>query len=161
MEINTLTKPLLVAVATLLLMGVQTPNTHAAKPPIDVKSYLTSKQVNGVPTYKEEIDFTCTDQVYLIIETGGSESTEPSEHQLSVIWHNPSGKVEQRTLYDFTHYLGGSRVWAWLRLSSPPGAAVARLFDPAFGMGEFIGTWRAVVKIDRKEVAAHEFEVLC
>ncbi len=149
----------LLSFIVLTLCVVQ--SSTAAKLTSEVTSYLTAKQIEGVPGYENQKDFTCSDQVYLVIETAANEATTATDHQLSVIWHNPHGKVEQRTLYDFTHFRGGSRVWAWLRLSGPPSAAIARLFDPAFGMGEFIGTWSAEVKIDRKKVATHEFEVLC
>ena len=54
-----------------------------------------------------------------------------------------------------------TRVWAWLRLSGPTGAAIARVFDPSIGMGGFIGRWKIEVRVDHELAATHHFNVLC
>lgn len=128
---------------------------------LSASSYLTMKQSNDIPEREPQTDFTCSDQVYAVVEVPENQDTEAKQHELSVFWYNPNDKVEQRTVYDFTNSEFGTRVWAWLRLSGPPGAAIARVFDPAFGMGKFIGEWRAEIKIDNKKVATHSFNVLC
>ena len=159
---NSIKKLLLRAVLITITIGQYSiAAIYAAAPPSNITSYLTAEDNEGIPGYTKQTDFTCTDQVYMVMETGFTEGEESAQHTLTVHWRNPNGKVEERTQYDFTHYEQGARVWAWLRLSGPPGAAIARLFDPAFGMGKFIGTWKVEVKVGKKKVATHSFDVLC
>ncbi|MEE9447778.1 MAG: hypothetical protein V3V09_07435 [Arenicellales bacterium] len=115
---------------------------------------------NDIPSATPEAQFDCSDKIYAVIEikTAGSHN---KEHQLVVNWMNPGNKLEEKTRYKFTSYGEGTRIWAWLTLSAPSGAAIGRIFDPAFGMASFIGKWRAEIKVDDKKIATHPFEVLC
>ena len=110
---------------------------------------------------EEKEHFECSDTIYAVIEVTAPERQQASEHLLVVNWFNPNGKLEQRTRFEFNSYGKGTRVWAWLRLSGSTGAAIGQMFDPSFGMSEFIGTWRAEFIIDDDKLANHHFEVLC
>lgn len=130
--------------------------TEKAEPAYNV--YFTGKAESGIPGNDVQTDFDCSEKVFLVLEIAGMEM---GEHQLLVRWFDPRGKQEELTRYSF-HYVGaGTRIWAWLRLSGPPGAAIGRVFDPSFGMGSFIGKWRAEILIDGKLIGEREFEVLC
>ena len=121
-------------------------------------AYLTGDAFEDVPNASEQDSFDCSQKVYLVVEMSGLEG---DEHLLQVKWFDPRNKLEENTRYNF-HYIGdGTRIWAWLRLSGPPGAAIGRVFDPSFGMGSFIGKWRAEVSVDDKHISTLKFEVLC
>ncbi len=124
-------------------------------------TFITARAIDDIPGSTPEKHFDCSDKIYTVIEVTAPERQTPSQHELIVDWLNPGNKLEQKTRYAFTSYGKGTRVWAWLRLSGPTGAAIAQIFDPAFGMGEFIGQWRAEVRIDGKKIVTHPFDVLC
>lgn len=124
-------------------------------------SFITAHAVESIPGSTPDNQFDCSDKIYLVIEVTAPLRQKPSTHQLLVKWYNPGGDIEQRTRYEFTSHGKGTRIWAWLRLSGPSGAAIAQVFDPAFGMGEFIGEWKAAVFIDGDKLETHHFDVLC
>ena len=121
-------------------------------------SYLTGDSFEDVPTTKRQNSFDCSQKVYLVVEMSGMEG---DEHRLQVKWFDPRNKLEENTHYKFNYLGDGTRIWAWLRLSGPPGAAIGRVFDPSFGMGSFIGNWKADVLIDDEKISTLKFEVLC
>lgn len=124
-------------------------------------SYLALEASKGRPGVKAQDHFECSDTIYAVIEVTAPERQKATEHLLIVNWFNPEGRLQERTRVEFNSYGKGTRVWAWLRLSGSTGAAIGQMFDPSFGMAEFIGTWRAEFLIDDKELATHHFEVLC
>ena len=124
-------------------------------------SYLTTEGANKQPAMDQKEHFECSDTIYVVVEVTAPERQQASEHLLIVKWFNPDGKLQERTRFEFNSYGKGTRVWAWLRLSGSTGASVGRMFDPAFGMSEFIGDWRAEVYIDDKKHSTLKFDVLC
>ena len=142
----------------LLLTGT---SALAAQSAPSFKSYLTLAASKGRPGVKPLDHFECSDTIYAVVEVTAPERQKPSEHLLIVNWFNPEGRLQERTRVEFSSYGKGTRVWAWLRLSGSTGAAIGQMFDPSFGMSEFIGTWRAEFIIDDDELAEHHFEVLC
>ena len=101
--------------------------------------------------------FDCSDRIYTVVEAQGLAL---GKHELKVSWVDPAGIQKELTRYEFDAY-PFTRIWAWLQLNPPTGAIIGQVFDPSFGMEEFIGQWTAKVSIDDKLVKQHEFEVLC
>ncbi len=124
-------------------------------------SYLALAASKNRPGIEPQEHFECSDTIFAVVEVTAPVRQQPSEHLLIVNWFNPEGRLQERTRVEFTAYGKGTRVWAWLRLSGSTGAAIGQMFDPSFGMSEFIGTWRAEFTIDDRELATHKFEVLC
>ena len=125
------------------------------------KSYLTTEAASNRPSSIPQQDFECSDTIYVVIEVTAPDRQEASEHLLVVDWFNPADRPEQKTRFDFKSYGKGTRVWAWLRLSGTTGASIGQMFDPSFGMEDFIGKWRAEVRIDNEKLATLPFDVLC
>jgi hypothetical protein len=123
------------------------------------KVYLTKKVENDQPLMedKAETTFDCTDRIYLVVEALGLTS---ESYKLTVKWLNPVNKQQEKTGYTFDAF-PFTRIWAWLQLSGPPGAVIGQVFDPTFGMEEFIGDWNAVVSIDKKKIKSAKFTVVC
>ncbi len=154
---NCLPRPLLplwaILISVFLLLATQ---PVSAAPSYTV--YLTGTAIEGVPSNQKQTQFDCSEKVYLVLELYGMEK---QEHLLQVKWFDPRNKLEEHTRYKFEYIGDGTRIWAWLRLSGPPGAAIGRVFDPSFGMGAFIGEWRAEVLINGKQISKQKFSVLC
>lgn len=125
------------------------------------KSYLAPEAGKSRPAAKASDHFECSDTIYAVVEVTAPERQQASKHLLIVNWFNPSDSLQERTRVEFHSYGKGTRVWAWLRLSGSTGAAVGQMFDPSFGMSEFIGKWHAEFMIDDKKIATHHFDVLC
>jgi len=125
------------------------------------RSYLTGEGGKNRPRNKAQADFECSDTIYIVIEVTAPVRQTPSEHLLIVDWFNPADQIQEKTRVEFKSYGKGTRVWAWLRLSGSSGAAIGQMFDPAFGMDQFIGRWKAKVRIDDKNIDTHVFDVLC
>lgn len=123
------------------------------------KIYLTNKVVNDQPRMEDQAStaFDCTDRIYIVVEALGLES---QKYDLTVSWVNPVGDQQEKTDYRFKAQ-PFTRVWAWLQLSGPPGAVIGQVFDPTFGMEDFIGDWSAKVSIDGKSVEKVPFTVVC
>ena len=83
------------------------------------------------------------------------------EHELKVRWLDPTGEQRELTRFPFQGSPIANHIWAWLQLHGPTGAIIGQMFDPSFGMEEFIGDWSAEVFINNKQVASREFQVLC
>jgi len=77
-----------------------------------------------------------------------------------VKWINPDDEQQELTRYKF-NATKWSRNWAWLQLNGPTGAVLGQVFDPSFGMEEFIGTWHAEISMDNEKIQNLEFHVLC
>lgn len=125
------------------------------------RSYLTGEGSQNRPRSEAQNDFECSDTIYIVVEVTDPVRQEPGEHLLIVDWFNPVSKLQEKTRIEFKSYGKGTRVWAWLRLSGSTGASIGQMFDPSFGMSEFIGKWRAEVRIDDEKLATHHFDVLC
>ena len=138
---------------TLLFLG--TVATAAEGP--QYRIFLTNKVEYNQPTQEAMEKFDCTDRIYLVVEALGLAQ---KSHNLTVQWLNPVGDQQEKTDYEFNAQ-PFTRVWAWLQLSGPPGAVIGQVFDPSFGMEDFIGTWNAKVLINRRKVEEIDFTVLC
>lgn len=132
-----------------------------AKPAPAFDSFIATSDNGKTPNQSAEVHFDCSDKVFAVIKSSETTNHKSRTHDLIVNWFDPTDKLEQETRYEFTSFGKGTFVWAWLRLSAPAGAAIGRIFDPAFGMGEFIGEWRAEIEIDGQKIATHRFKVLC
>lgn len=143
-----------VCTVTLIIGGVAT--DAIAK--VTHKVYLTSKEKNGIPDTKPQTEFTCSDKIYAILEISGLSKTK---HLLEAVWTDPSGKKRERTKVPLFISRDWARSWVWLSLHRPTGAAVVTVFDPAYGMEDFIGKWTISIFIDKKHLDKKQFSVLC
>lgn len=142
-----------------LISGLLSAGVSAqAKPTFE--AYLTAEGDNNRPGVKQT-QFECADKIYAVIKVVAPDKQKPSEHLLIVNWLNPGNRLEQKTRYTFKSYGTGTQVWAWLKLSGSTGSSIGQIFDPSYGMDEFIGKWRAEVVIDNKKLVTLPFEVLC
>ncbi len=132
-----------------------------ADPEPSFRSYLTGEGSPNRPRGSAQNDFECSDTIYIVVEVTDPVRQKTSEHLLIVDWFNPGPKLQEKTRIEFKSYGKGTRVWAWLRLSGSTGTSMGQMFDPSFGMSQFIGKWRAEVRIDGKKLDTHHFDVLC
>lgn len=149
--------PARIFIIALLLMS----QAAFAQGKTQYNTYLSVQSEKGTPVQTPTKHFDCTDKIFAVIEVESQDKDAVKEHLLIVKWFNPGDKLEQKTRYEFTSFGKGTRLWAWLKLSAPSGASIGKIFDPAFGMGEFIGQWIAQVEIDGKKIDKHQFDVLC
>ena len=134
----------------------------AAQPKPTFHAYLTTTQANSNrPRTIAQEHFECSDTIYAVIEVTAPDRQQASDHLLIVNWLNPADKLEEKTRVEFKSYGKGSRACAWLRPSGSSGASIGQMFDPSFGMSEFIGKWRAEISIDKKKFKTISFDVLC
>jgi len=148
----------LTAIATSLILSIFVFGAHSQDSPV-YNIYLTNKVENDQPEMDDQSDrvFDCTDRIYLVVE---ALNLPQKKHKLTVKWLNPVGNQQEKTDYNFDA-APFTRIWAWLQLNGPPGAVIGQVFDPTFGMEEFIGEWSAQVAIDKKKVEKLKFIVVC
>jgi len=120
-------------------------------------SFLTNQVENNQPLEQRMDKFDCSDRIYLVLIVAGLSR---ESHELKVRWLDPHGTQQELTRYDFDGQRA-NKIWAWLQLNGPTGAIIGQMFDPSFGMEEFIGDWHAEVFIDGDKVASEPFKVLC
>ncbi|MFC1664870.1 hypothetical protein ACFL17_04490 [Pseudomonadota bacterium] len=125
---------------------------------ISHKIYLTSIENNGIPDTKPQLEFTCSDKIYAVIEVSGLSK---KKHQLEAVWTDPKGKKRERTAVPLYVSQAQTRTWVWLKLHPGAGASVISAFDPAYGLEEFIGQWSISIFIDRELLDKKQFSVLC
>ena len=145
----------IVSLLFALAIGIVGPAYGQEEPKFNV--YLTNEVEEGYPTQKQMTEFSCSDRIYIVIEALGLSS---EDHQMTVSWRDPTDAQQELTNYTFKGQ-DYNRIWAWLQLSGPPGAVFGQIFDPSFGMEDFIGEWRAIVSLNRKKLAELPFNVLC
>ena len=123
-------------------------------------TYVYTGHADGeqVPLPEARQQFTCTDQVFVVIEL---EDYAVGDHQLRARWVSPSGKLARSTRYDFLVFNDRERVWAWLKLHRQSGAGVLRWIDASAGMEEFIGPWQVTLEIDNEPVGMSDFDLIC
>ena len=119
--------------------------------------YLTNELVDNRPAAEPMTRFDCSDRIHLVLTAVGLSL---ESHELKVRWLDPQGNQKELTRYKFTG-IAITQVWAWLQLHGPTSAIVRQMFDPSYGMEQFIGEWVAEVYIDGKQVASPAFRVLC
>lgn len=124
----------------------------------NVNIYTTLADDTQVPDRSVHERFSCTDQVYAVIELDDYDS---GEHQLSVTWISPAGEAREQTRYGFSVMKQNERIWAWLKLHRSSGSGMMQWLDPSAGMEEFIGNWTIAITIDDVPVGESNFEVLC
>ena len=120
-------------------------------------AFVTSTFENGVPVSSLSDEFNCADKIFSVIDIQGLRN---GEHTLNVDWIDPSGKRREQTTYSF-HRAGSIRITVWLKLHPPRGATLLSAFNPALGMGEFIGRWEIRMRVDQSPLAQKWFSVLC
>ena len=123
----------------------------------DYTVYTTHQTPDGHPGHTAAADFACSERVYLVLE---ARHLTPVAHVLTVDWHRPDGARQESTRHEFwgDQFI---HIWVWLQLDPPRGAAIGRVFDPAWGMDAFIGQWQAEVAIDGQRITRHPFRMLC
>jgi hypothetical protein len=124
----------------------------------NVSIYTTLAGETQVPDRSAREHFSCTDQVYAVIEL---DDYSDGEHQLSVKWISPAGEQRELTRYGFSVFNKEERIWAWIKLHRASGAGMMQWLDPSAGMEEFIGNWKISIAIDDVLVGESSFEVLC
>ena len=120
-------------------------------------AFVTSTIENGVPVSSLSDEFNCADKIFSVIDIQGLRN---GEHTLNVDWIDPSGKRREQTTYSF-HRAGSIRITVWLKLHPPRGATLLSAFNPALGMGDFIGRWEIRMHVDQSALAQKWFSVLC
>ena len=120
-------------------------------------TYLTRKVIHNEPDTQPEAVFDCQDRIYAVLE---AFHLPPQPVKLTVRWFNPSGEQQERTDFPFQGQ-PFNRVWAWLQLHGPTGAAIGQMFNPSFGMEEFIGDWEVRLFLDQQSVGKIPFQVVC
>lgn len=120
--------------------------------------FLTNRMEDGKPAEERISRFDCSDRIYVVVIAAGLGE---AEHELKVRWLDPTGEQRELTRFNFQGARIANHVWAWLQLHGPTGAIIGQMFDPSFGMEEFIGDWSAVVFINNKKVSTQKFQVLC
>lgn len=123
-----------------------------------VNIYTTVADETQVPDQAARERFSCTDQVYAVIELNDYIG---GDHQLSVQWISPSGEQRELTKYGFSVMNNKERIWAWLKLHRASGSGMMQWLDSSAGMEEFIGDWKISISIDDVPVGESSFEVLC
>ena len=111
-----------------------------------IEAFVTATLVDGQPVAPIGQVFRCSDKIYAVIDVSGLA--------------DPSGKRREQTVYEFNRS-GGIRITVWLKLHAPSGASLLSAFNPALGMGEFIGPWEVRMTVDRSSTTYRNFEVLC
>jgi hypothetical protein len=124
----------------------------------NVSIYTTVADETQVPEQTAREHFSCTDQVYAVIELDDYTS---GDHQLSVKWISPAGEQREHTKYGFSVFKDQERIWAWLKLHRASGTGMMQWLDSSAGMEEFIGDWKIAISIDDVPVGESIFEVLC
>jgi len=119
--------------------------------------FLTNKTENNRPLDEPMNQFDCSDRIHVVILAAGLTR---DQHELKVRWLDPVGNQKEVTRYKFDG-LPITKIWAWLQLDGGTAAIVGQMFDPSFGMEEFIGEWRSEIFIDDKKVSEKKFQVLC
>ena len=110
------------------------------------------------PIQTTDVFFSCSDRIYAMVTI----EDLPKGSQVVVFdWVDPSGRQREHTVHRFRHSGHRQQMWAWLTLHPPRGAIAVRLFNPSFGMQEFIGKWTVKVSLNGKLLGKAEFEVLC
>ena len=120
-------------------------------------AFVTSSIENGVPVSSLSNEFNCADKIFAVIDIQGLRN---GEHTLNVDWIDPSGKRQEQTTYSF-HRAGSIRITVWLKLHPPRGASLLSAFNPALGMGHFIGRWEIRMRVDQSTLVQKWFSVLC
>lgn len=115
--------------------------------------HLTSKFKDGQPDAEPMTRFDCSDRIYLLVTAVGLSK---GKHELKALWIDPFGKQKEVTRYQFDG-LPVTQVWAWLQLHGPTGTIIGQMFDPSFGMEEFIGEWKIEAFIDNEPISEKNF----
>ncbi len=132
-------------------------SAHAAEP-VSYNIFTTNETVNSQPAHSNITEYNCSDRIYLVVEAIGL--TE-GLHKLVVKWINPVNEQQELTNFTFNANPSYTRIWAWLQLHGPTGAVLGQMFDPSFGMEDFIGGWHTEVYIDNKKIFDLPFNVIC
>ena len=121
------------------------------------KTYVTRQVIDNEPSMEADTIFDCSDRIYVVLE---ALQLPIKKSDLMVRWFNPTGDQQERTDFQFMAQ-PFTRVWAWLQLNGPPGAVIGQVFDPSFGMEDFIGDWEAQVFLDKEIIDKISFQVVC
>ena len=122
-----------------------------------INAFVTATTEDDYPVESAGNTFACRDKIFAVIDLAG---LTPGQHRLHVDWIDPGGKYRERIAHEFTSS-DSARLTVWLQLHPPTGAALVSAFNPAVGMGEFIGEWQVEIRIDDSAQVRKHFEVLC
>ena len=136
-----------------LWAGLPVPDAHG----LDVAVSFSSEMEGVAPRRTGETEFTCSDTVYILIESPG---LEPGVHDVELRWYDPTGERRELTKFP-AHANPGEPIWAWLKLHAPAKSGLVRAVDPSHGMRDFIGRWKVKVLIDDRPAADAAFDMLC
>ena len=123
-----------------------------------ISLYLTAGLSGSTPNKQPATQFTCKDKIYAVLETDGLNK---KDYTLEAEWFGPDGKREEYTRYNFKGWGGSQRFWVWLKLNSPPEAALARFVNPSAGYEDFIGPWILKLSVNGEALGSSRFEVAC
>lgn len=135
----------------------QSDQPTTGKATVGYNIFLTNKAENNQPLDEPINEFDCSDRIFVVIFAAGLEK---GSHDLKVRWLDPIGNPREVTRFPF-EAVPVTKIWAWLQLDGGTAAMVGQMFDPSFGMEEFIGDWSADVYIDEEKVSEQKFRVLC
>ena len=76
-------------------------------------------------------------------------------------WIDPGGRLREHVVLTPTPRGERPRYWSWLKLYRPFGGGVMSMFEPSFGMREFLGEWKVVVSLDHRKLLTLPFTVIC
>jgi len=141
----------------IALLGCHGATAASSSDNAEYRLYLTNRVENNQPTSAPSDRFDCADRIYLVVE---ATDLAPEKHELTDRWLDPAGDRKELTHYQFNGF-PSTRVWAWLQLHGPTSAVIGQIFDPSFGMEDFIGRWVADVSVNKKRIGKLEFDVLC
>ena len=122
------------------------------------KVYFTLGDQHEFPLTVQKQSFDCSDKIFTVVEL--SDLPKATYH-LAIVWSDPSDIERERTEYPFTVSAEKTRLWSWLSLSRAQGAAMIQWINPAAGLEEFVGPWTVEVRIDNRQIATKNFEVIC
>ncbi len=144
--------------ATWALMILLAATAAAPAAAIELDVSFSSRKDGELPEKTLETEFTCSDTIYIIIE---SDDLAEGVRQIEIHWMDPRGGRQELTRFPAYSDGGHTLLWAWLRLHAPENSGIVRTFDPSHGMRDFIGTWTIKIIVDDHYVGSGNFEVLC
>ena len=110
------------------------------------------------PLSERQDTFECEQVVYTVIEMS---DVSLGNHQLEILWFDPSQANRETTRYGFTVSRPQERLWAWLKLHRASGSGMLKWIDSSAGLEEFIGDWRVEVKVNGRDIGGTSFRVIC
>lgn len=126
---------------------------------VEISWFVTNNtDENDKPIATSDVFFSCSDKIYTMATL---RNLEKGWNVITFDWSDPAGKQREHAPHRFYHSGHRQQIWAWLTLHPPPRTLALRLFNPSYGMQEFIGIWNVEVSINGIKFGKKQFEVLC